>query len=408
MSSPDSSGDGFGDVTAEPDARARAVRALKRIPASSFPDMETCMRVLSQTRAAGSLGEGLVPVLQASPTSEGELRITMPWLEGSPLGSLLEPRRRYDPRAVVGLVKSVARSLDALHELGLAHHRLSPRAIFLADGRRGPRTVLLGSGLAPLVAPHIRVERAAKEPLVEEPWLPYLAPEALSLTGRERAADVYALGVIAFELLAGQPPFARRRGLMEAVLDRKRHPPRLSSVARVPYPPSLERAVGRALRLRPSDRFESASELAAALEAAIDRPVGREAAALRVFLGGDPDGDIESSNDLEATALELTPAEVDAGRIVSRPPPPMNRPISSRPPSSGSSLRTTPVPLRRPTPSRIESARRRRRRAGSFEVVSEEMKAQAKPSEPPSSGVRETPMGKRALRNLRRLFGGKD
>lgn len=393
----------MGTITLGVEPKTRDMLALKTLDADWFPHVDVLSTVLAETQIAGSLGEGLVPVLDASPLADGGLQIVMPWLEGSSLGSRMEPGRRYDIGAVVGLLTPIARALDALHERELAHHRLSPRSVFLHDGPDGPEVFVLGAGLAPLTAPHLRVSRAEGISDSEREALRYVAPEAMSLEGDEPAADLFALGAIAFELLAGAAPYADQPTLTETLEARRGVAPRLSRVARVPYAPEVEQVVARALSVR---RKRHATATAFVLDLAraagvVDsvRPEG-VSAAVSVFLGDEVDGVLESSahwqiTEVNLSAVELAPEE----RMTSTAPGP-------RPPS-------VPMPLVRRKPKRaVTESRRDARRAGTFAAVnSAELDAVPLPSEPPAarpdSGMDHS--GVRARRDVlkklaRRLF----
>ncbi|RKG67565.1 serine/threonine-protein kinase PknK [Corallococcus exercitus] len=155
---------------------------------------------------------------------------------------------------LTGLCPAVAR----VHAVGLAHRDLKPENIFL---REGGALSLLDFGLARRME-----DGPAEEAGNRAGTTVYMAPEQC-LDAREAgtAADIYALGVLLFELLTGAPPF---HGSADEVREGhvSRRPPRVSECARVPV--ALDAVVARCLAKEPAERYASADDVLAAFEAA--------------------------------------------------------------------------------------------------------------------------------------------
>jgi serine/threonine-protein kinase len=187
--------------------------------------------------------------------------LVMELLQGVTLASHLARRRGEAPFAVdeaLEILGSICDTLSVLHAAGLAHRDLKPENIMLAP--RG-RVVLLDLGI-------VRLERFISEEKTIAGSPLYLAPESIRAqvkTGEAHLVDIYALGVIAFELLAGRTPFLADGQPLELL---QRHlraiPPRASSLRQV-LPPSLDRLIAEMLSKRPEDRPPTIDVVAATL-----------------------------------------------------------------------------------------------------------------------------------------------
>ena len=126
--------------------------------------------------------------------------LAMEYVEGKPLSDALEERRRapYSLDETHAILSQVAEAIDYAHEQGITHGNLKPQDILLAEDA-GLRVAGFGEvDLRPGVAEDVSVEAAR-----------YLAPEQFDEQGEvDRLADLYALGVILYEMTTGYPPFA--------------------------------------------------------------------------------------------------------------------------------------------------------------------------------------------------------
>ena len=168
------------------------------------------------------------------------------------------------PVQAVPIIRQMASALDYAHSLRLMHGDLNDQCVYVtADGR----VILTDFGLTQAAAAGPGSEHTLVDVLKrasDERALAYLAPERLQGQGPTRAGDIYALGVIAYQLLSGQLPFT---GEAEAALHQS--PPPLHSLnPRVPS--SLGAAVARALARRPELRYNTATEFARAFAAAAE------------------------------------------------------------------------------------------------------------------------------------------
>jgi eukaryotic-like serine/threonine-protein kinase len=197
------------------------------------------------------------------------LYYVMPVVEGESLRSWLARESQLPIEDALRIGREVADALDYAHERGVIHRDVKPENILLARHPPAPgtssdwRVFLTDFGIAKALD-DVGVERLTETGLALGTPA-YMSPEQASADGRtDQRSDVYALGCVLYEMLAGQPPFTgatARAVVARHVLDPV---PSLQSV-RPTVSASLERTVTRALAKVPADRFARAAELARAL-----------------------------------------------------------------------------------------------------------------------------------------------
>jgi serine/threonine protein kinase len=199
--------------------------------------------------------------------AEGPERIaflTMELLQGEPLSALLRRRGALPPEEVLPLARQLAEGLGAAHEAGIIHRDLKSANVLLVPAPAGgaPRAVITDFGLA------LAADAASPEPaapgtrLVGTPA--YMAPEQLEGGPLTPSTDLYALGILLFELLTGARPFSGEDARATALL--RLHAPAPSPrQLRPELDARWEALLLRALERAPARRFQSARELLAAL-----------------------------------------------------------------------------------------------------------------------------------------------
>jgi serine/threonine-protein kinase len=250
---------GIGTVWAAHDPMLSRVVAIKTLPHRAANSADTRSRpvqdFLDEARAAARLSHPhIVTVFDAGAGPDGSY-IVMELLRGKDLSQLLKAGWRPSPQHAASIIQRVAEAIDYAHGQGVIHRDIKPANIFMVDRSR---PVVLDFGIA-----HSGVHLPANANVLCSPF--YAAPEQLAGDHGDRRTDVYAIGVVLYELLTGERPYAGRT--LEEVTD-------AVNAAR-PYPIQRLRAgvsaslVGIAMRAMardPDQRYRSAGALARALE----------------------------------------------------------------------------------------------------------------------------------------------
>ncbi|AUX34788.1 MULTISPECIES: serine/threonine-protein kinase [Sorangium] len=250
---------GMGDVYRARDRQSGEAVALKVLQGASANERR---RFAREAEALVTLRlPGTVQYVAHGVTGEGQPYLAMEWLDGV----TLEERLAGAPLTLaesVTLAACVATTLGAVHRLGVVHRDLKPSNLMLVDGAV-ERVTLLDFG----IARDLRLTQTLTSPGAILGTPGYMAPEqARGDSPVDARADVFALGCVLFQCLAGRPPFMGDSALallMKVVLE---EPPRLGQL-RGDIPEQLERLVSRMLAKepgeRPRDGAAAASELAA-------------------------------------------------------------------------------------------------------------------------------------------------
>ncbi len=280
---------GMGTVWAadqtDPVARLVAVKVVR-------PGTETAAataRFEAERQALALMDHPAIPkVFDAGRTPAGRPFLAMEFVPGGPITAHCEDRR-LPPRDRLRLFVRVCRAVHHAHQKGIVHRDLKPANVLVVDGDGGPEPKLIDFGVARAVAPGPAARATAVGVVIGTPE--YMAPEQADGAAADTRADVYALGVLLYELLTGTTPLAREtlagQPLTE-VLRRVREEPAPPPSRRLP-PGRLARALRReldwvvlkALAKDRDRRYPSASELAAdvarylAGEVVQARPPGR-------------------------------------------------------------------------------------------------------------------------------------
>ncbi len=238
--------------------------ALKLVASNIVDDAASRERFVREARAVIELEHPNVVPVYATGEADGCLFIAMRLIEGTDLQRIIDAERSLEQARVVYLVEQIASGLDAAHRMGLTHRDVKPANVMVeALPPDREHCYLVDFGLA-LRRDATAVTRTGQ--LFGTPG--YLAPEQLRGEPVDARTDTYALGVLAFHALAGQPPYARESH--EATLLAHLHaaPPRLTDLR-----PELARSVDdvlvRALAKSPEERYASAGALAGALARAL-------------------------------------------------------------------------------------------------------------------------------------------
>jgi len=239
--------------------------AIKVLREEALGDHEAVTRFYREARAASALkGPHVARVLDVGRLVSGSPYLVLEFLEGNDLDAELERRGSLPVGEAVRFVLEACDAMSEAHALGIVHRDLKPANLFLARSANGRTSVkVLDFGISKLVDP--QDQRVTQTQAVFGTPL-YMAPESLRSTKHADArADVWALGVILYELLAGRPPFLGESASAVTVAITVDPPAPLRAV-RPEVPAELEAVILRALEKKPQLRFPSVDELARALE----------------------------------------------------------------------------------------------------------------------------------------------
>jgi serine/threonine protein kinase len=229
---------------------------------------QAAARFLNEARAAAKIeGEHVARVFDVGQLETGAPFIALELLDGSDLAKLLEANGPLPAPQAVDYVLQALEALAQAHVLGIVHRDLKPANLFLSQRRDGSQIVkVLDFGISKVLDPETGASPnslTGSSSVLGSPL--YMAPEQVRNSKRvDYRADVWAVGVILFELLSGRPPFDAESvaELFVAILER---PPLALRALRPDLPKALEEVVMRCLARDPSGRFDDVRDLATAL-----------------------------------------------------------------------------------------------------------------------------------------------
>ena len=265
---------GMGEVWHARDTRLNRSVAIKVLPADFAQDADRLRRFEQEALATSALNHPNILTVHDIGTTSTELGgapfIVTELLEGEELRAQLE-HGALPVRRCIEYAQQIAAGLAAAHEKGVVHRDLKPENLFVTkDGR----IKILDSGLAKLKPPKLNQGVDSEAPTLKPLTSPgvvmgtvgYMAPEQVRGQEAEQRADIFAFGLILYEMLGGRRAFEGKSvaEMMSAIL--RDEPPELSDT-NAKISPALERIVRRYLEKKPEQRFHSAHDLGYALEA---------------------------------------------------------------------------------------------------------------------------------------------
>jgi len=244
----------MGEVYRADDLRLGQTVALKFLPEELSTDPDRLARLQAEVRITRQVSHPNVCRVYDLSESDGLQFLTMEYVDGEDLSSLLRRIGRLPVDKGIDIARQICAGLAAAHEKGVLHRDLKPSNVMI-DG--AGRARLADFGIARLGA-----DGGVPGEVVGTPA--YMAPEQLAGQGASAKTDLYALGLVLYEMFAGRSPF-RPASLSELIrMQAEEDPPKLSTI--VPgFDPIVEKAVHRCLARDPADRPASAYALAASL-----------------------------------------------------------------------------------------------------------------------------------------------
>ena len=224
---------GMGEVwRGEDDLLTRSV-AVKLLPTGRAGDEAFLARFRAEARYAASLSHpGIARVYDYGESAEfGGAYLVMELVNGEPLSAILARAGRLSPDATLDIVSQAARALDAAHQAGIVHRDIKPGNLLVAAGGT---TKITDFGIATAVAA-AQASHLTETGMVMGTAM-YVSPEQATGAQVTEASDIYSLGVVAYECLAGHPPFTASEPL--AIAFAHKHEPVPDLPPDVPQPVS--------------------------------------------------------------------------------------------------------------------------------------------------------------------------
>jgi eukaryotic-like serine/threonine-protein kinase len=295
--------------------RKAAIKVLRRELAE---DRGLVERFMNEARAANAIHHpNIIDIIDVGLLPSGIPYLMMEFLDGESLAKRIERQRRLPVADAVAVATQTASALQAAHDKGIVHRDLKPDNLYLVpdDGHAfGAKVKVLDFGIAKL-----RGELSGTGAKTQSGSVmgtpPYMSPEQCRGITEEidHRTDVYALGIILYEMLVGAPPFMSA-GWGEVVLMHVTKPVPPPRAKNADVPAELEAVILKALAKLPEDRWASMDELDAALRRSIGAPPRGFASGLRTGGGAVPAGTGTSPTSMRTpTTLGSSSGEVTPG-----------------------------------------------------------------------------------------------
>jgi hypothetical protein len=264
--------------------------ALKLLRADLGLNPTTAARFQREARTLSQLtSRNTVTVFDFGQTPEGRLFLVMELLEGEMLSQRIKREGRLSVMESIRIAVGILRSLDEAHASGVVHRDLKPDNIFLQSTRASVTDPSDSVKVVDFGIAKVRPAEDGLDPLKTQEGTVfgtprYMAPEQAQGRAIDGRADLYAVGLLLFQMLTGRPPFTEDDAVLVMAHHIRTIPPGVRAVASdQPIPPALDALVHRALSKDPARRPQTAAEFLALLEAAKGEAASVPAA---IFPGG--------------------------------------------------------------------------------------------------------------------------
>ena len=260
---------GMGEVYRAADRRLGRAVAIKILPLAYRADGERLRRFSQEARTMSRINHPNVVSIFDFGEHEDRPYIVTELLEGETLRSILQTEQHLTVRKVIEYGVQIARGLAAAHDSGIVHRDLKPANLFIT---RDGHLKILDFGLAKLLQPEWEADHPDAD-TISALSLPgtilgsagYMSPEQVEARAVDHRSDIFSFGAIVYEMLAGRRAFAGSSIAATLGSIIKDQPPDVA-LLRPNAPPALVAIVDRCLEKREEDRFQSARDLAFALE----------------------------------------------------------------------------------------------------------------------------------------------
>lgn len=260
---------GMGQVYLAEHVRMGRKSAVKVMNPSLARDADAISRFNREAANASRISHpNVASIYDFGETTDGLIYLAMEFVEGESLTALIERQGTLPPARAAAIVRQTGDALAAAHELGMVHRDLKPDNIMIARGREGTDLVkVVDFGIAKAAGTDAqKVTRTGL--IVGTPE--YMSPEQLSGDPLDARSDVYSLGLVAFTMLTGAPPFPSDTA-QESMIMRLTERPRSLAEMRpdIAWPAQVQQVMDRALQRDANSRYASAAEFGRDLERAL-------------------------------------------------------------------------------------------------------------------------------------------
>ncbi|MBX5448605.1 protein kinase domain-containing protein [Thermogemmatispora sp.] len=254
------------------DHRVERIVAIKVLRSLDKNDLRAVERFRREARAAAALAHPNAVTIYDFVEEGGQYFLVMEYIQGPTLKQLITQRRRLQVREAFEIACQVCSVLQVAHARGFIHRDIKPQNIMLTWNGITPHSHDLSSGLWVKLT-DFGIVRVAEDAGLTNSGIvlgtaDYLSPEQARGETLTASSDLYSLGVVLFEMLAGRPPFVGPTAVSIAMQHASTNPPLLRQF-NPSLPVSVERVVMRALEKEPEERFHSALELQQALRSCL-------------------------------------------------------------------------------------------------------------------------------------------
>jgi serine/threonine protein kinase len=254
---------GMGTVFKAENTAIGKIVAVKLLHANLTDDGVVLQRFQREARATVSIGHpNIVEVLDMGQEPSGAPFLVMEYVRGKSLKKVLKEQGTFSTKRAAKVAGQLLEALGATHQRGIVHRDLKPENILLTPRHGDPDFVkVFDFGISTFIESmvELRVDLTPTGFTMATPF--YASPEQIrGGKGRDPRVDIYAVGVVLYEMLTGHRPFegSNLPDLCDRILSGEITPMR---AFRKDVPPGLEAVIERALALRPGDRFQTAAEM---------------------------------------------------------------------------------------------------------------------------------------------------
>jgi serine/threonine-protein kinase len=261
--------------------------AVKFLNASLSEDAEIVRRFLNEAKTYVKVQHpNAVHLYDFGQTEDGQLYISMEYVEGKNLKQYLETHERLKVADAVDIAMQVCDVLAHAHSKNIVHRDLKPENIMCAQSMRGYHVKVLDFGISKLVGQE-STSLTATGAVCGTPR--YMSPEQAQGLDIDQRSDIYALGLILFEMLTGTHPFTRSTvaEILRAQIDDP--VPRLHEMGlKIGAPDAIDLVIQKATSKAAANRYATMTELAGALSRALPTPLGMTSA-VRIEAAREPE-----------------------------------------------------------------------------------------------------------------------